>query len=443
MESIIKNRGVLTGFLCLFLLFILQRFLIAENELGYFIDEVWTIEASTHFFSYGVYSPSENTGYENSVSTGILSTWPAGLGFIFGKSVFWARVGFALQVTLTGLVLVALFFRVRLGKKDFVNWVLASFVFLLSIMSVPYANATWIQVLGEFHAALILGFGFLYLFRTPRLAAFIFGLCIWHTKFIYLPFAVLGLAAAALNAPGTFKNKTGFFITLIGYSLFPIVLWWVVIAATQGWDALILYFKEQWTISYGFFLKYSGVNKDEVAAVSGLFNRLSSSELEWKFYDPKQKFKVIFLLFFPFAAVLWKMISQRAGFFQNLPKAFLQLSTALMLLVFAYWYFFMHRYMHIRHIQPALWVGFAFTIVIVIDFLRKLSPKTRNGLIIAGFSLIILKELASIPKLTKMFASDDYANRISVLCAFDDTLNLKNLDFQKKCEHLKKSEPAQ
>jgi len=71
-----------------------------DFQAGYFVDEIYNFTAAVNFLSYGIYTPGSvpnGLGYEYSVSSGIVSTAPAGLGLLVGGSVFWGRIFFILH----------------------------------------------------------------------------------------------------------------------------------------------------------------------------------------------------------------------------------------------------------------------------------------------------------------------------------------------------------
>jgi hypothetical protein len=120
-----------------------------------------------------------------------------------------------------------------------------------------------------------------------------------------------------------------------------------------------------------------------------LRQRLASPALEWRDSTAATKARVLALLFVPPVVLVAAVVRRRRGCHRCLPDDFLQLALAALCLAFAWWYFFWNQFMWVRHVDPALLVGFAVLGYSTARVARRASSDRRT-LAVAGTAGAIL-----------------------------------------------------
>lgn len=411
-----------------------------------FIDEMYNVIAPLNLWRFGLYSPDAivqsgviQVGYESSVSSGIVTTWPAGVGWLYSKNLFGARLAFMIWNFVGILALGFLVSKWMESKKILKNIFWICLGYLGAFLCVPYFHVLSTMVLGEAGGAILLGIAYTQLWRRPELATFLLGVVVWHTKFIYLPFALVGIAAQVATFPPKEWIKRSFYGFLI--MMAPLLLWWVVILATAGGAGFWKYLTVQTEIFFGFLKGYSSVVDPEALAktqpVKGLFNRLTDPKMEWSFYALSDKVKIVSMLFIPPLLLGYRVVMRRLKGREDLPRDVLEVGIGLSLLAFAYWYFFMHIRMWIRHLDPALMVGYGVIVFCLLEIYRaaKESDSAFARVMFYGvMALFIYKEGARSSVFFEMIRNPAYEQRYSVkTCTTQNALWITHQDLLKIC----------
>lgn len=405
-----------------------RRFLIWDAMQGAFIDEIFTVFASKRFLTEWVYSPrSAPIGYEVSVSSGLLSTLPGGLGWLVDGTVFGARATFFCYhlILWTGLLVVYFKTVIRFDFKT--TGVALMATVLLTANTLPYIHALSTYILGEWPGVIFLGIGYLVFLKHPRLGSFIFGLVAWHTKFIYLPFAVLPIVF------DPFKDKRislkEIFIRLSFVAL-PGILLWVLILLITGVDGLSLYFVKQikGSIIVWDEVTASKSNPNFVKAGNNLFKRLNT--LSWSFYSTSEKIKILFLSFSGIILSAYLCFKARAK--SNLGYFYFSLS--LLLLSFTVWFFFFHSEMWIRHFFPSLAFSFALLLHQLFVFSKGQHQKKVFAFLCILSFLLVAKEVNRKVEWDQYVNTKSYKDRYSTRCHSNNPAGIDWDSFLNLCE---------
>ncbi len=163
-------------------------------------DEIFNLDAILTFFRTGDYTTGHFGGFpfDPVISSGVLATWPSGLGFLLGGNLYAAR---AFGATLQLLVLIGLGFcgaRLwRMDREDAVLFALTAWTALLFVGNHELRIINPGEMWGfAFALAGVLAAG-----GSLRAAAFCWGLATWLCKIIYLPFTGLLLLVALTTRP--------------------------------------------------------------------------------------------------------------------------------------------------------------------------------------------------------------------------------------------------
>lgn len=409
----------------LLLLFWIPRWLLIEPKAGPFFDEIYNVLAPLNFFRFGLYSPvaSATIGYEESVSSGIVSTFPAALGWIFGGTLFSARLAF--MIWNVGLLFTFGYLNLRrwLGlPRSHAFFFSALFIHLL-FSAVPYSQFLVTQLLGEITGAALL-LGAMYFFNhNPKWSAIFVGVMVWHAKFIYLPFGIAILIGQSKR--GKLTTSAREFLRLILIAQVPLILWWLVIVVTAGPLAFWTYMTTQVKVFFYFLLGYSSVSDDFAKVpIRGLWNRLESRDLEWHFYDISDKIKILALTLGSLVTLIGSALAtirKREG------KPLTRILFALGVIAFAVWYFWFHHKMWIRHFDGALFVGFG----VIVFWLMK---EKWGRALLASISIAVLgKESIRTMDYLRTKDTKEYVERYSKKCKSENPRAIENLKMIELC----------
>ena len=361
----------------------------------YFVDEILDIESSFNFLKYGHYTFSffreDNKYFAPGCSVGIVSGWPSALGWAIGGSMVYARFMSIAYCFLLFAVLCWLFVKYHLSSKFSFYVLFTSIAWLATFRIVPYAVDGVVMTLGEFSGAMVLGIGLVLMKPRPIWGSFFLGLCVWHTKFIYLPFAMLGVFCLGYDFNESFskniKQLTKYFL----WFLLPLFVWLVIIWLRTGLTGLVSWL----SIRLG-FIKYGGSGLDGTPHVTGLFNRLNT--LEWKDYNPGRKVRVLFLLGGASALLVLNVLYRFRRKLTDRNKDVFETGLFLLIILFTVWYFFWHRFMFIRHLEPALLACWAVMAMIFAKLLDKLTSMRRYVFSLACAAMLISGIVTKTPK---------------------------------------------
>jgi len=382
-----KVAAILSG-LCAIL--VLQLFWIKLNSQGFFIDEVRNVQTAWNFFLHGQFTVDMlaplHGAFQPDGSTGIASNWPGGLGWLISGTIEGARIlnlifvlGLAIWIC---LLLWKAFFSPKqqqsLGVSIPAFWYAS--VGLLFFSFPPGTTDTALLSLGETSGFLILVAGAFYLRKVPALGAFILGICVWHTKQVYLPFAGALLAAPLLHSDikaYRLSSRVRDAFSQGGFFLLPLLIWLGLIWIQTGWQGL-----STWTHGRINFL--TSLSTLQHLPPMTLLERLRSPLLEWVSFGAFQKLKILALLLVPAIDLgILAVKDQRRRLSWALASA--------CFIYFLHWYFHSHPTMWLRHILPALLCGGAWLLYRLFYWLSKLpNQRLQNGILIFGICVLVL-----------------------------------------------------
>lgn len=300
------------------------------------------------YFNSSVFGhPQNKRPFSPYISSGFLTTWPSGVGWVLGKNLFSARVASAFAGWFFALGIFVAFLR----RRNY-SWpaacALASVLWYASTL-LPFWHG-YIYNLGELQAVLWLALGFLFLYERPAFAFFCFGVSFWLGKVIFIP-AIFALAfvygmneirargRAAVNKVA--RDGAFFFL--------PLVLWLAYIFVRRGPADLIV-----WAHEYVEFLGVGHRGVDAAALELSLAERLALPFND--FYT-----KAVFwgMLFLPSLLTL-RATLLLGGIKQIRTNLVLQNTWALLLVIWLFyiWFLTLNPMMWLRHIQPAFYLGF-------------------------------------------------------------------------------------
>lgn len=337
------------------------------SQLGFFVDEIINNEAAKNFFLHLNYSSTIlGRPFDVGISSGIAATWPAGLSWLLGGNLLAARLALAFAAWVHFTLLAGYWLR---GRKF--SWaetaLLSSFLWILLMKAIP----NWFNfemALGEFAGALWIASGVFLLERRPRLAALFFGLGVWLAKFIYLPLALVFLAAFFCRHR---RGKTT--LQMAAIFLFPALAYLALIAFRFGFSELGAWLSD--------FFQFLHSGNSASSGRESLWSRLHNPALEWLGFGLGIKLRILGLLTAPFMLVFFARI-----------KTIYVFAALFCLAFYAFWWFFFNPFLWIRHLQPALFLAFALSIFFVGTIFRY-----RKFWVMA-FSLAIALSLAFTAK---------------------------------------------
>lgn len=333
----------------------------------YFVDEILNCQAATTLFRDGNYSGWFIHGkFPTGISSGIASTWIGGLVFLTGGNLFTARLLTGLFIFFQMISLIFLFARRRFSAPA----AMAVAVILTSMLfHFPYWFG-FMQSLGETQGALLIGWGMLLLSRHPLASFFLFGLAVWHCKFMYFPMAGLLTAAYVFSEEGGWKKKLEIAVKAAAMILLSQALWGALIWIRFDWDTLFYAFSR----SFGFVSgAHSGI-QDATSAEWPLARRLV--ELEWASLSKINRLEMLIFFFMPLVMMAgvgirylsWKTKWRTAALFS---------AATLVMLFYTYWYFYISPSMWVRQILPALYLGFALIFFLSAMITELFTEKNR------------------------------------------------------------------
>ena len=360
-----------------------------------FVDEGMAIQAAFHFFKdfqYAFYpDQARNFGaFEPGLSIGIASSWVSGLAWGFGGSVFLVRLAVIFYHFILIFLVADLLAKMR-NWNDVSRLVFIAISLFIAIKCVPYTLDSVGHGLGEVSGFLVLLLGFLVGNRSSKGNGYLWGIlllgvCVWHTKFIFFPFAVVGgvwLYARALDRDAkVLWSKEG--ITELSKCLLvfllPLLFWLVLIVLRTGFAGLAEWFFRRTNHLY---IGNSGLNGPP--RVTGLFNRLASPQLEWARSPARLRVEVLVLLFGPIGLLL---LDWMKNFRQKSHDWVLRVGLSGFLVFFTLWWFLWHKEMWLRHIQPALLVGFGVLVFYGMKRLERFEDRIKLKLLVVGIGIV-------------------------------------------------------
>lgn len=388
-------KGAVGSLFLLSLIIVSVRIFAAANTLPFFVDETAdnAVAAFNFFQELNYYSVRFPEHFDPRISSGILSTWPAGLVWSVGGSLFQQRLLFSfLQMAFLFLLVWNASSLLKLNKET--SLVLFSCIALL-IFRLPYWEG-FLRGLAELQGALWVGLALLLFFQNKSVlpVGLSFGIAVFFCKFIYFPAVGLMMAAIAYSQSVNWSHRFIYFSKLFGAFLIPFLSWLLVI-----WLKTDSAYVMAWLNNFVNFVLFSG---HSVSANLGLSERLST--LEWASYSTFHKLRILVLLFLP-AFGTWTVFTEKRS-------QMLGLSIVLSLFFYAFWWFFLHPHMYARHLQPALFLSFAYLVLVFIALIRRwFAPEKSHKLLVCGggafLSLLVLVELKSLPRYFNEIQSKD------------------------------------
>ena len=344
----------------------------AVTNLPAFGDEAIMVRAAANFLTHGDYSTALTPApFDPGVSSGLLATWPGGLGWLLTHRLLGARIAAALVTWLEGMVLVMLWTR-RLGSDAARGFGIASILWLF-FLRLPL-SLSFVWSLGEIPAAIWIGIGLCLLARSPVSAFVCFGVSVWLGKVIYLPIVVcvggawLWTMAASRKTPSRrlLLAPAGFILPLIGW-LLVIALRYDLTTALAWPHALLALVRSG----------HSGV--DVLTGAAGIGERLAAHWQLWSGYPVRTRYWVLTCLGSPglISGALWA----GTGVFRpwtRLEKS-CWIATLIALACYAGWFFLFDPFLWLRHILPAVCLGFGALVYLLVRVGQAhVTPRIRN-----------------------------------------------------------------
>ena len=326
----------------------------ADRE-KYFVDEMWNANAGLSFVTGLNYS--QNYGGQaisGGISTGIVGSLPSALAWLLGGSLFGARLVAGAAVWLLALALGMRFLR-GAGFAAHTALLLSTTLWSVTVMPLlgfPYWHG-FLLTLGELAGALWLGWGLVIMPKHPVRAAFLWGLAVWHCKFIYAPLAAGFIVLNSVLAQPDLRSKLRRLLLLAAAFLLPLAAWALLIFLRFGVAGL-----SGWVREYSGFILAGRQRLDQSGSFFQLLAaRLVSPEFEWSSLSVGYRFKMLAL---SLGAVMAAPLAMRTVLAErpHLRSAALYSGVVMAVIVaYSYWYFLLHLTMWTRHFQPALYSG--------------------------------------------------------------------------------------
>ncbi len=326
----------------------------ADRE-KYFVDEMWNSNAALGFVTGLNYS--ESLGGQRiggGISTGIVGSLPSGLAWLLGANLFGARLVAGAAVWLLAL---ALGTRVFFGAGFAVHNALLLSAALWSVTVMPLLGFPYwhgfLLTLGELAGALWLGWGLVVMPKRPALAALLWGLAVWHCKFIYAPLAAGFIVLNSVQVQPDLRRKLVRLALLAGAFLLPLAAWALLIFVRFGYAGL-----SGWALEYSGFILAGRQRLDQSGTFFQLLAaRLAAPELEWSSLSTGYRVKMLVLSLGAVVAVPLAMRALVPERPQLRTDALYSGVVMAAILAYSYWYFLLHLTMWTRHFQPALYSG--------------------------------------------------------------------------------------
>ncbi len=360
-------------------------------EQSHFVDETGVIESAHNFFAHFNYTPHGWKDFAPEVSTGLWCSFPSGIASVMGMNIQSIRLIFSLYC-LVLLFFVAFLALRRSGKLIGPDLFFYSAVIVgLFVTFIPYPDCI-ILSLGEFPSLAFMGIGSAIFAPHSLLASFFWGLSAFGGKIVNLAFVVPALFLYCLASHrGRFKLVLSF--------LSPHFLWIGIILLAVGPAGLARWYRFSFEV-FGTFYRIATQPPELTTKIPiPIWERFSDPTLEWVGYPFLLKFKILFFMIAPtiVTIILEKKRLRELGLVKWARNNFMISGMLLGQWVFFIWYFFVHPYMWIRHLVPALGVGFGILLFYFFNwYLSKRTSKNELAFLILAallFSSRIIKFL--------------------------------------------------
>lgn len=358
-------------------------------------DEVPNVQSAVSFLTGGKY---ENDAYGLIYSSGPAVTWPGAVGWLAGRNMLGSRLGCAFFSWIFAVTLAFVFLR-RKGYSHVGSLASAVCLWGFTITS-PFAMPYWFGFmynLGELNTIILIGIGLLLIGKNPFLSVFIFGVSVWHGKYVYLPFVLAIMSGDILSRKLGAREIMARASAYAAVFLAPLILWVVWIAVR--FDMAVA---QEWLMTQlGFLEKYGtkhGPQEPIALSVSALMERLRSPELEWANYSTGTKIKNLLFSFGAVGFTLISIIGVKTGRLKATPKEiWISLLASATIGFYSIWYFFVNQFMWQRYFHPAIYIGFGLFIVWGVKWERSFSKFSRPALYLAVI-LLLAAEVMTVLK---------------------------------------------
>lgn len=359
------------------------------DTLPYFSDEVANVQATTSFFSTGNYM---NDRYGLVYSSGIAVTWPSAIGWNLYHHMLGSRISCTFFSWFFAVLLGFYFFRDNgyTGIEAIATSVYLWAVTVTSPLALPYWYG-FMYNLGELNSIVLIGFGLLLISRHPFLSVFMFGLAVWHGKYLYFPLVLVVLLVNLYVQKLSVKRMiviAGWYFVIF---LLPLLIW-------MGWlclklDAAIM---KQWLLTqFGWLDQMQGKHAllpSAKISLSTLGERLSSPNLEWAGYSKGTKMKdLLFSLGAMAITAIGLLAVKGKKFCISDRQIWLSAMAAVIIGIYSIWYFFIHQYMWQRHFQPAIYIGFGLFVFWGVKWVKNCAADLRPLFYAAAALLLVIQ----------------------------------------------------
>jgi hypothetical protein len=189
--------------------------------------------------------------------------------------------------------------------------------------------------------------------KRPALAALLWGLAVWHCKFIYAPLAAGFIVLNSVLVQPDLRRKLYRLALLAGAFLLPLAAWALLIFVRFGYAGL-----SGWALEYSGFILAGRQRLDQSGTFFQLLAaRLAAPELEWSSLSTGYRVKMLVLSLGAVVAVplaMRALVPERPHLRTGALYSGVVMAA---ILAYSYWYFLLHLTMWTRHFQPALYSG--------------------------------------------------------------------------------------
>lgn len=189
----LKNRVLIVSYIGILFFSGWVRILYEADRQPHFCDETTIFSAAAfNFFKHLNYnSPPHPKPFDSTANNGIAATWPSGLIWLFGSSLYiqwviYSMIAFC-NILLLGLIAGRRFFASQ-STNDKILAVLFAVALWIWVLWLPYWHGFMLN-LGESPAVVFILWA-LYLNSKgfTKFSSLLWGISVWHCKFIVLPF---------------------------------------------------------------------------------------------------------------------------------------------------------------------------------------------------------------------------------------------------------------
>ena len=350
-----------------------------------FIDEENLISAAKNFFTHGDYSPYLVNIFDPGVSSGLWCTFPSGIAATFGAPLSQIR----LTSYLFSLIMISLgavsYLRYR-GFKGISLFSLTLSGLGLFFGFIPYPVGA-LLTLGEIPALGYLALGLSLLSRYPLVGSFILGISVFGGKMVNIAFCIPVLFFWVWSQNIHWRGALKMLLSFVA----PEFLWFGIIFIYAGIAEGLQWIEGLFHMIFWMGTLAAGKTSNRIP----FLDRFTNPALEWSGYPVALKIKIILMLLVPLVLLVVLLAKQKISPRSNLKFLDYPILTALACgeMVFGFWYFALHPFMWLRHIQLAVAVGLGCLRWVMVQALKAPEKKLAYFGTLGLMALLLLSRL--------------------------------------------------